>query len=82
MPESWAHNDITYAELGLECYVMFRKDRIGKSHASIHDDTWLLTPSSFSCVWHFIELFREVEVGYVSVVSSVCVVRYSFHKFQ
>ena len=28
--ESWAHNDITYAELGLEGYVMFRKDRIGK----------------------------------------------------
>ena len=28
--ESWAHNDITYAELGLEGYVLFRKDRIGK----------------------------------------------------
>ena len=28
--ESWAHNDITDAELGLEDYVMFRKDRIGK----------------------------------------------------
>ena len=28
--ESWAHNDITDAELGLEGYVMFRKDRIGK----------------------------------------------------
>ena len=28
--ESWAHNDITDAELGLEVYVMFRKDRIGK----------------------------------------------------
>ena len=26
--ESWANNDITYAELGLEGYVMFRKDRI------------------------------------------------------
>ena len=24
--ESWANNDITYAELGLEDYVMFRKD--------------------------------------------------------
>ena len=28
--ESWAHNDITDAELGLEGNVMFRKDRIGK----------------------------------------------------
>ena len=28
--ESWAHNDITDAELGLEGYVMFRKDRIGR----------------------------------------------------
>ena len=28
--ESWAHSDITDAELGLEGYVMFRKDRIGK----------------------------------------------------
>ena len=28
--ESWANNDITYAELGLEGYVMFRKDRIGR----------------------------------------------------
>ena len=28
--ESWAHNDITDAELGLEGYVMLRKDRIGK----------------------------------------------------
>ena len=27
--ESWANND-TYAELGLEGYVMFRKDRIGR----------------------------------------------------
>ena len=26
--ESWANNDITDAELGLEGYVMFRKDRI------------------------------------------------------
>ena len=26
--ELWAHNDITYAELGLEGYVMFRKDII------------------------------------------------------
>ena len=26
--ESWVNNDITYAELGLEGYVMFRKDRI------------------------------------------------------
>ena len=28
--ESWAYNDITDAELGLEGYVMFRKDRIGR----------------------------------------------------
>ena len=28
--ESWANNDITDAELGLECYVMFRKERIGR----------------------------------------------------
>ena len=29
--ESWANNDITDAELGLEGYVMFRKDRMGKT---------------------------------------------------
>ena len=29
--ESWANNDITDAELGREGYVMFRKDRIGRS---------------------------------------------------
>ena len=28
--ESWANNDITYGELGLEGYVMFRKDIIGR----------------------------------------------------
>ena len=28
--ESWANNDITYAELGLEGYVMFMKDRMGR----------------------------------------------------
>ena len=28
--ESWANNDITYTELGLEGYVMLRKDRIGR----------------------------------------------------
>ena len=28
--ESWANNDITDAELGLEGYVMFRKDRMGQ----------------------------------------------------
>ena len=28
--ESWANNVITNAELGLEGYVMFRKDRIGR----------------------------------------------------
>ena len=33
--ESWANNDITNAELGLEGYVMFRKDRIGRRERSI-----------------------------------------------
>ena len=28
--ESWANNDITDAELGLEGYVMFRNDRMGR----------------------------------------------------
>ena len=28
--ESWANNDITDAELGLEVYVMVRKDRMGR----------------------------------------------------
>ena len=28
--EPWANNDITDAELGLEGYVMFRKDRMGR----------------------------------------------------
>ena len=28
--ESWANDDITDAELGLEGYVMFRKDRMGR----------------------------------------------------
>ena len=28
--ESWGNNDIPDAELGLEGYVMFRKDRIGR----------------------------------------------------
>ena len=28
--ESRANNDITYAEKGLEGYVMFRKDRLGR----------------------------------------------------
>ena len=28
--ESWANNDITDAELGLESYAMFRKDRAGR----------------------------------------------------
>ena len=27
---SWANNDLTDAELGLACYVMFRKDRMGR----------------------------------------------------
>ncbi len=29
--ESWANKDITYAELGLECCVMYRKDRMGRT---------------------------------------------------
>ena len=33
--ESWAHKDITDAELGLEGYVMFRKDRIGKKGVGV-----------------------------------------------
>ena len=33
--ESRAHNDITYAELGVEGYVMFRKDRIGKKGGGV-----------------------------------------------
>ena len=33
--ESWAHNDTTNAELGLEGYVMFRKDRIGKKGGGV-----------------------------------------------
>ena len=28
--ESWANTDITYPELGLTGYVMFRKDRIAR----------------------------------------------------
>ena len=28
--ESWANNDITDVELGLDGYVMFRKDRMGR----------------------------------------------------
>ena len=30
IPETWANNDITDAELGLEGYAMFRKDRMGR----------------------------------------------------
>ena len=33
--ESWAHNDIIYADLGLEGYVMFRKDIIGKKGGGV-----------------------------------------------
>ena len=33
--ESWANNYITYAELGLEGYVMFRKDRIGRRRGGV-----------------------------------------------
>ena len=34
--ESWANNDITDAELGLEGYVMFRKDRMGKGEEEFY----------------------------------------------
>ena len=30
IPESWVNTDVTYAELGLTGYVMFRRDRIGR----------------------------------------------------
>ena len=33
--ESWANTDITYAELGLRGYVMFRRDRIGRSRGGV-----------------------------------------------
>ena len=33
--ESWANNDITDAELGLEGYVMFRKDRMGRRRGGV-----------------------------------------------
>ena len=33
--ESWANNDITDAELGLEGYVLFRKDRIGRREGGV-----------------------------------------------
>ena len=33
--ESWANNDITDAELGLEGYVMFRKDRLGRRRGGV-----------------------------------------------
>ena len=33
--ESWANNDITDADLGLEGYVMFRKDRIGRRRGGV-----------------------------------------------
>ena len=34
--ESWANNDITDAELGLEGHVMFRKDRMGKGEEEFY----------------------------------------------
>ena len=34
--ESWANNDITDSELGLEGYVMFRKDRMGKGEEELY----------------------------------------------
>ena len=39
IPESWAHNDIADAELGLEGYVMFRKlkkRKKGRRSITIH----------------------------------------------
>ena len=33
--ESWANKDVTDAELGLEGYVMFRKDRMGLSRGGV-----------------------------------------------
>ena len=33
--ETWANNDITDAELGLEGYAMFRKDRMGRSGGGV-----------------------------------------------
>ena len=33
--ESWANDDITYAELGLEGYVMFRKDKLEEGRRSV-----------------------------------------------
>ena len=33
--ESWANNDITYAELGLKGYVMCRKDRMGRREGAV-----------------------------------------------
>ena len=33
--ESWAHNDITDADLGLEGYVMFRKENRKKGRRSV-----------------------------------------------
>ena len=33
--ESWSNNDITDAELVLECYVMFRKARVGRRRGGV-----------------------------------------------
>ena len=33
--ESWANNDIADAELGLEGYIMFRKDRMGRRRGGV-----------------------------------------------
>ena len=38
--ESWANNDITDAELGLEGYVMFRKDRMVQEEADCNEAIW------------------------------------------
>ena len=32
---SWANTDITYVELGLAGYVMFRRDRIGRREGGV-----------------------------------------------
>ena len=34
--ESWANIDITYAELGLTGYVMFRNDRMGRRGGGVN----------------------------------------------
>ena len=47
--ESWANNDITHAELGLEGYAMFRKDRMGRRGGGVLYWNWtqLVCTTSF-----------------------------------